>query len=240
MRRKLLDGSGAVSKVLPYGFTEEEIKAAVLCAEKSISRTNEALRLFGCLPVEALLDSAGLTGLVSKAICNGFATTSQSLVTNQSANGYPDLLLREDAHPFDKARSARRGLEVKASSKPAGWQAGSLRRGWHCLVQYEPGDSVFPQQNTTRIASAHVLFLARTDWKGRTDSGTFRLTEGAVSRALASSGWVAPWYRTNHDLRLRIARAKADLGNIGCAYEARKFRAKVRADMVECLRRLSA
>jgi len=176
---------------------------------------NTQLHARGYERLEELLDPAGFSGLLSRAIVDGIHRQSRALDRNEFHNGYPDLV-PHGVYPANSVQhGAQGGLEVKASRYPSGWQAHGPRAGWFCVVQFElddRGDIAIQDRNPTQIVAVMIAELITADWNwspaapGRIRSGTASVRPSGVEKLRAGAVWVHPAYEGAHQERWLVAK----------------------------------
>lgn len=176
---------------------------------------NEQTAQKGYNRLEELLDPAGFSGLISRAVCDGLARFSRELVVNNYPGGYPDLLPR-GVYAHDRAqRSDRGGLEIKASRFATSWQSHSPRAGWFCIVQFDidrDPDTAARDREPTRVSAVMMSELSETDWswqpagEGKKRTGTASVLPSGRARLRANAVWVDPSYEELHQERLLAER----------------------------------
>lgn len=161
--------------------------------------------------LEELLDSAGFSGLISRAVCDGLAKHSRELDINKYPGGYPDLLPR-GVYVQDRVQHGDRGgLEVKASRFAASWQSHSPRAGWFCVVQFTidtDRDKPVRGRDPTTVAAIMVAELDEEDWswapagEGKKRTGTASIVPSGRAKLRAGAVWVDPLFEETHQERL--------------------------------------
>lgn len=200
---------------LPYHLKCEDIMRLVEDVHLLLHELNIQLHARGYERLEELLDPAGFSGLLSRAIVDGIHRQSRALDRNEFHNGYPDLV----PHGVYPANSVQHGtlggLEVKASRYPSGWQAHGPRAGWFCVVQFElddRGDIAIQDRDPTQIVAVMIAELVTTDWNwspaapGRIRSGTASVRPSGVEKLRAGAVWVHPAYESSHQEKWLVAK----------------------------------
>ncbi len=200
---------------LPYELTTRVFVRTVEDVHELLYHLNGLLHSRRYSRVEALLDPAGFSGLLSRTVVDRVAAASRTLVVNRFHNGYPDLLER-GRYAENRAQHGEGGLEVKASRYPSGWQTHGPRSGWFCVVQFrldERHDIAELDLEPTRIVAVMVARLERGDWshaparEGRIRSGTASVKTSGVVKLRRGAVWVEPSYRAEHERLLEQAQA---------------------------------
>jgi hypothetical protein len=200
---------------LPYNLQPRDFMRMVEDLYQLLHDLNVRLDDQGYDRLEELLDPAGFSGLVSRAVADGLSKFSRALVKNRYHNGYPDLLPAR-AYPGDSTpRGDRGGLEVKASRSDTSWQSHGPRAGWFCVVQFEidrDETKAIRDREPTTVRAVMVAELERDDWSwqpaaaGRIRSGTASIKPAGRAKLRAGAVWVDPTYRAAHVLRLKTER----------------------------------
>lgn len=205
----------AVPWTLPYHLQTNDILRVVEDVHELLHNINGLLANQGYERLEELLDPAGFSGLLSRAVVDRIGRLSRSLVPNEYHNGYPDLLPR-DAYPQNQVQHGERGgLEVKASRTQAGWQAHGPRAGWFLVVQFdldEDESKALRDREPTRVLAVMVAELEKSDWNwqparpNRIRSGTASVKPSGQAKLRAGAIWVEPTYEVTHQELLADAR----------------------------------
>jgi hypothetical protein len=215
-----LDASGLIGpsdlpRALPYNLQPRDFLRMVEDLYQLLHDLNVRLDDRDYDRLEELLDPAGFSGLISRAVVDGVSKFSRALVKNRYHNGYPDLLPAR-TYPGDSTpHGDRGGLEVKASRSDTSWQSHGPRAGWFCVVQFEidrDETKAIRDREPTMVRAVMVAELARDDWSwqpaaaGRMRSGTASIKPVGRAKLRAGAVWVDPTYRGAHELRLTTER----------------------------------
>ncbi|APT08927.1 hypothetical protein BS641_00065 [Mycobacterium avium subsp. hominissuis] len=202
---------------LPYHLRCEDVMRLLEDLHLLLHELNVQLHERGYERLEELLDPAGFSGLLSRAIVDGIRRQSRALDRNEYHNGYPDLV-PHGVYPGNSVQHGTEGgLEVKASRYPSGWQTHGPRAGWFCIVQFILDDdtSVAIQQRApTQIVAVMIAELAMDDWSwapaapGRIRSGTASVRPSGAEKLRAGAVWVHPGYEAEHQELLLRARLR--------------------------------
>lgn len=202
---------------LPYFLAPRDVLRCIEDLHQLLHDLNGQLHEKGYERLEELLDKAGFSGLVSRAVVDNIARQARSLSMNGYHNGYPDLV-PSGVYPNDKAQHGDQGgLEVKASRSETSWQAHGPRAGWFLVVQFEIDereDIAKQHREPTRILAAMVAELALDDWawaparEGRIRSGTASVKPSGHVKLRSGAVWVEPEYEEKHQRLLLDARLK--------------------------------
>ena len=203
---------------LPYNLKPADVVLTVKELYELLHDLNTRCEERGYERLEELLDPAGFSGLISRAICDGLGKFSRELVVNRYPGGYPDLVPR-GTYPRDSAQHGTKGgLEVKASRFQASWQSHSPRAGWFCFVQFDVDrdeDKAVRDRDPTTVKAIMVCRLEEKDWSWARAAEDSRRTATASVEASgrakmrASAVWVAPDYEARHQELLIGERRKA-------------------------------
>lgn len=202
---------------LPYHLRPEDIMRLVEDLHLLLHELNVQLHERGYERLEELLDPAGFSGLLSRAIVDGIHRQSRALDRNEYHNGYPDLV-PHGVYPGNSVQHGTKGgLEVKASRYPSGWQTHGPRAGWFCIVQFvlDADQTIAIQQRApTQIVAVMIAELAMEDWSwapaapGRIRSGTASVKPSGAAKLRAGAVWVHPAYEAEHQELLLRARLR--------------------------------
>ncbi len=216
LRQPAVDPSGlqdpdSLAYPLPYNLRPKDAIRMVEDLYELLHDLNSQLDSKGYDRLEELLDAAGFSGLISRAVCDGLAKFSRELVTNRYPGGYPDLLPK-GVYPRDKVqRSEKGGLEVKASRQESSWQSHSPRGGWFCVVQFaidRDEDKAIRDREPTTVQAVMIAPLAEKDWswqpagEGKKRTGTASIVPSGRSRLRSNAVWVDPIYADRHQERV--------------------------------------
>jgi hypothetical protein len=220
IERPALDPTGlrdptVLPQPLPYNLVPRDFFRMVEDLCDLLHETNSMLVGKGYDRLEELMDPAGFSGLVSRAVSDGVAKFSRSLVLNRYHNGYPDLL-PHGVYPEDStAHGTRGGLEIKASRYEYGWQSHGPRSGWFCVVQFaidRDENKALYDREPTNINCVLVAQLEEDDWSwqpakpGRIRSGTASIKLRGEGKLRAGAVWVNPSYEKKHAARVKKAK----------------------------------
>jgi hypothetical protein len=202
---------------LPYHLEPRDVLRLVEDVHQLLHDLNNQLSSKGYEPLEELLDKAGFSGLISRAVVDRVARLSKGLDRNEFHNGYPDLL-PHGAYPQNRVQhGVEGGLEVKASRSEGGWQSHGPRGGWFCVVQFaldEDESKALWDREPTRVRAVLVAELSTADWswqparEGRIRSGTASVKPSGEARLRSGAVWVDPAYEPRHLERLAEAGLK--------------------------------
>ncbi|MBZ5739760.1 hypothetical protein [Nocardioides mangrovi] len=202
---------------LPYHLAPRDILRCVEDLHQLLHDLNTQLDDKGYERLEELLDPAGFSGLMSRAVVDNIHRQSRALDRNEYHNGYPDLV-PHGVYPQNKAQHGDRGgLEVKASRYDGSWQSHGPRAGWFCVVQFEiddDEDKALKDREPTRIRAVMIAELTKDDWswqpakEDRIRSGTASVKVTGRYKLRAGAVWVDPDYEDEHQ-RL-LSRAKLE------------------------------
>lgn len=208
----------SLAEPLPYNLKPQDAVRMVEDLYELLHDLNVQLAGKGYDRLEELLDSAGFSGLISRAVTDGLAKFSRELVKNTFPGGYPDLLPR-GLYARDRARrSTRGGLEVKASRFETSWQSHSPRAGWFCIVQFaidRSEEKAIRERDPTQVQAVMVSELAEEDWswapagEGKKRTGTASIKPSGRSRLRRNAVWVDPSYENRHQERLKTERLRS-------------------------------
>ncbi len=200
---------------LPYHLDTRDVLRLVEDLHRLLHDLNTQLDQRGYEPMERLLDSAGFSGLLSRATADRIARQSRALVLNTYHNGYPDLLPRDTYAGDSVQHGTLGGLEVKASRYESGWQAHGRRAGWFCIVQFhiDLDEAVaLRSREPTRVRGVYVAELLEDDWSwqpagaGRIRSGTASVKPSGMEKLRSGAVWVDPDYDQAHRAKLESLR----------------------------------
>jgi hypothetical protein len=200
---------------LPHHLNPQVVFRLVEDLHQLLYDLNTQLDARGYEPMERLLDSAGFSGFISRAIADRIAAQSRALVLNRYHNGYPDLLPRDTYAQDSVAHGALGGLEVKASRYETGWQAHGQRAGWFCIVQFDLDlDEAIARRDRqpTKVVGVYVAELEQDDWswqpaaEGKIRSGTASVKPVGMEKLRSGAVWVDPAYAKVHLDRLEKLR----------------------------------
>jgi hypothetical protein len=210
-----LRGSDDLAEPLPYNLRPQDAIRMVEDLYDLLHDLNVQASGKGYDRLEELLDPAGFSGFISRAVTDGLHKFSRELVRNTYPGGYPDLLPR-GVYPHDRAqRSERGGLEIKASRFDASWQSHSPRSGWFCIVQFaidRDPDKAVRDRDPTTVVAIMMSELGERDWswqpaaEGKKRTGTASVKATGRARLRANAVWVDPKYEATHQSRLRTER----------------------------------
>lgn len=220
---------------MPYGIEPIMILRLVEDLHQLLHDLNTELTGRNYERLEELLDSAGFSGLLSRAVVDRLGRQVRGLVPNEYHNGYPDLL-PYGVYSRNRAQHGKEGgLEVKASRYESGWQSHGPRAGWFCVVQFEidqDEDKAIQSREPTAILAVMVAELVVEDWnhqpagEGKIRSGTASVKNSGISKLRQGAVWVDPEYEDQHARLLQAAR-------IAAAMESRNRNDTVVAVLIE-------
>lgn len=205
---------------LPYHMEPRDVLRLVEDLHELLHQINGQLVAKGYERLEELLDPAGFSGLVSRAVVDKVGRLSKQLVPNEYHNGYPDLLPKGIYARNRTQHGAAGGLEVKASRFHSAWQSHGPRGGWFLVVQFQLDDDeekALHDREPTQVLTAMIAELANSDWnwqpakEGRIRSGTASVKASGAAKLRSGAVWVEPTYEEKHQELLTRAR-KALLG----------------------------
>jgi hypothetical protein len=202
---------------LPYHLEPRAILRCVEDLHQLLHDLNTLLNSKGYERMEELLDRAGFSGLISRAVVDNLHRQSRALDRNEFHNGYPDLV-PHGVYPQNKVQHGDKGgLEVKASRSDTSWQSHGPRAGWFCVVQFEidaDDSKALQDREPTRIRAAMIAQLEKDDWswqparEGRIRSGTASVKVSGRRKLRAGAVWVDPEYEAEHQRLLAEATVK--------------------------------
>lgn len=202
---------------LPYHLAPRDILRCVEDLHQLLHDLNTQLNDKGYERLEELLDPAGFSGLMSRAVVDNIHRQSRALDRNEYHNGYPDLV-PHGVYPQNKAQHGDQGgLEVKASRYDGSWQSHGPRAGWFCVVQFEiddDEDKALQDREPTRIRAVMIAELAKDDWswqpakEDRIRSGTASVKVTGRYKLRSGAVWVDPDYEDEHQRLLADATVK--------------------------------
>ncbi len=200
---------------LPYFVEPRDVFRLVEDLHELLCDINGQMVAKGYERLEELLDPAGFSGLLSRAVVDRLGGLSRQLVPNEYHNGYPDLLPR-GMYPRNRVQHGETGgLEVKASRSETSWQSHGPRGGWFLVVQFRldvDEDKALQDRDPTRVLAAMIAELVTADWswqparEGRIRSGTASVKPSGAAKLRAGAVWVEPSYEGRHQELLRSAR----------------------------------
>jgi hypothetical protein len=202
---------------LPYHLDPQDVLRLVEDVHRLLHGLNNQLDEKGYEPMERLLDSAGFSGLISRATADRIARQSTALVLNRWHNGYPDLLPNGAYANDSVAHGALGGLEIKASRYESGWQAHGQRAGWFCIVQFNIDlDEALAKRDRepTKMRGVYVAKLVAEDWswqpagEGKIRSGTASVKPSGMEKLRSGAVWIDPAYEQAHQTALEGLRVR--------------------------------
>lgn len=209
--------ASALPVPLPYHLAPRDVLRCTEDLHQLLHDLNTQLNSKGYERLEELLDPAGFSGLMSRAVVDNIHRQSRALDRNEYHNGYPDLV-PHGVYPGNKAQHGDRGgLEVKASRYDTNWQSHGPRAGWFCVVQFEIDDDenkALQDREPTRIRAVMIAELGTEDWswqpaqEGKIRSGTASIKVTGRRKLRAGAVWVDPDYESDHQRLLSDATIK--------------------------------
>lgn len=143
--------------ILPYGLALGEIDSAVARTYKFFYGLNYHLESSNQRPLEEMLLSSNLSGMISEVVVRHIAEQSTSLLKNDRVGGHPDLLPVGVYETTDIQRG-NEGIEIKASTHKGGWQGHNPEASWLMVFRYETKPVGF------RFTEILCAKLEETDW----------------------------------------------------------------------------
>lgn len=200
---------------LPYFVEPKDVLRLVEDIHGLLHEINGQMVDKGYERLEELLDPAGFSGLVSRAVVDKMGRLSKQLVRNEYHNGYPDLL-PNGMYPRNRAQHGDTGgLEVKASRNEISWQSHGPRGGWFLIVQFRlvvDDEKALHDREPTQVLAAMIAELVPADWswqpakEGRIRSGTASVKASGAAKLRSGAVWVEPSYEMRQEELLKSAR----------------------------------
>lgn len=170
--------------VLPYGLKVDEIEVAVGETYRLFHGLNGYLGTSGFPPLEALILGNSLSGIVSEFLVKNLARASSTLEANLKVGGHPDLLPK-GKYASNQVLKGKKGIEVKASVRPGGWQGHNPEDGWLLVFRFHCGADAGATPAPLTFVEILCAKVARSDWSFSGRKGASRRTPTA---SLTASG----------------------------------------------------
>lgn len=168
--------------VLPYGLEVNEVENAVAETYRLFNGLNGFLEKEGFRPLEQLLLSNSLSGIISEFLVKNTARASETLELNMKVGGYPDLLPK-GRYSSNLVLKGGEGIEIKTSVKKGGWQGHNPEDCWLMLFRYAVGEQKNGEFLPLTFLEILCARLNRSDWSFSGRPGASRRTPTASVNA---------------------------------------------------------
>ena len=175
--------------ILPYGLKPLHVRKAMDEFVDFLGFINQQLTARDMLQLEAMLMPANFSSIVGEFMGTAIPRFCRSLVKNQYHNGHPDLI-PANQFPGNAAQHSDRGVEIKASRYPSGWQGHNPEDTWLLVFVFSsdrPRDAALGSPpRPFRFEQVLAAQLQQADWSfsGRADG-----SRRTITASLTASGF---------------------------------------------------
>lgn len=157
IKRNIIDGSKFNKEALPpYELRPNDFEIAMQDVYDFFFDVNSMLLLKGLQRFDDMLRPANMSGMISDMLSTSVAKHSRSLADNTFFNGHPDLLIK-GKYPNNSAKSAKDGIEIKATRKRGGAvDFHGARDQWLCVFVYHVDSDTEPAMNRAPLTFTEV------------------------------------------------------------------------------------
>ncbi len=174
---------------LPYGLGTLDVKKAMQDFLAFLHLINRSLVSKGMDPLELFLMPANFSSIVSEFLAAAIPKHCPGLIKNRFHNGHPDLI-PIGVYANGACLHADRGIEIKASRRPSGWQGHNPENVWLMVFVF---DSSAPRDATRGLAFRPFQFvkvigakITKSDWNF---SGRLATSRRTITASVMRTGF---------------------------------------------------
>jgi hypothetical protein len=179
---------------IPYDLKPEHIGKAMQDFVDFLGFINQQLRTKDIERIESMLIPANFSGIVSEFMVTRIPRYCKDLAKNTYHNGHPDLI-PAGLFPGNSVQHDTRGIEVKASRYPSGWQGHNAEAAWLMVFIFDSNSSSekVAEPRPFRFVGVVGAQLEEEDWSFSGRSETSRRTITASVRQSGLAKMLANW-----------------------------------------------
>jgi hypothetical protein len=199
------DGFNPRAKI-PFGVTTDHVRAAMEDFIEFMTLIDTQLHGKGMDTLEAVMQQASFSNLVSEMMCAGIPKHCPTIVKYRYHNGHPDLLPAGKYAKDEAQHAGIDGIEIKASRYAANWQGHNAEDVWLMVFVFQSG-RIGPKVKGTpafkflMVAGAQ---LSKAEWQFSGRSETSRRTITASVSKAGAAKMTANWIYKCADMRSTI------------------------------------
>lgn len=182
--------------VIPFGLTIAHIEKAMAEFTDFLGFINVQLNGRKLSRFETMLMPANFSSMVGEFIITSIPKHCPTLVRNEYHNGHPDLI-PPDVFPGNSKQYADKGIEIKGSRYPSGWQGHNPEACWLMVFVFDsnrPKDEAAGEDpRPFKFKYVFGAELSKSDWNYSGREGESRRTITAAVTAGGCAKMKANW-----------------------------------------------